>query len=153
MRMDEMKFTLHNPLTKEEWDIIEDVDFEHTSSITFHTKHGKNVEFVKRKTGKWIPCDERLPEDDGWYQVSYESTFPASPFIRGTELDLSGQMLMCFKKFENGKWKGGVFEGMYDPVIAWNSEKIEYINEPYKPDISRYMNAPGGEDDENGLGL
>ena len=51
--MDEMTFTLHNPLTEEEWDIIEDVDFEHTNSITFHTKHGKEVEFVKLKTGRW----------------------------------------------------------------------------------------------------
>lgn len=52
--MDEMTLTLHNPLTEEEWDIIEDVDFDHTNSITFHTKHGKEVEFVKRKTGRWI---------------------------------------------------------------------------------------------------
>ena len=49
-----MTLTLHNPLTEEEWDIIEDVDFDHTNSITFHTKHGKEVEFVKRKTGRWI---------------------------------------------------------------------------------------------------
>ena len=52
--MDEMTFTLNNPLTEEEWDLIEDVDFEHTNSITFHTKHGKEVEFVKRKTGRWV---------------------------------------------------------------------------------------------------
>lgn len=55
--MDEMTFTLHNPLTEEEWDTIEDVDFDHTNSITFHTKHGKDVEFIKRKTGKWIEYD------------------------------------------------------------------------------------------------
>ena len=51
--MDEMTFTLHNPLTEEEWDAIEDVDFDHTNNITFHTKHGKDVEFVKRKKGQW----------------------------------------------------------------------------------------------------
>ena len=49
--MAEMTFTLHNPLTEEEWDLIEDVDFDHTNSIIFHTKHGKEVEFVKRKEG------------------------------------------------------------------------------------------------------
>lgn len=58
-----MTFTLHNPLTEEEWDIIEDVDFEHTNSITFHTKHGKEVEFVKRKTGHWI--DAVIQTDNG----------------------------------------------------------------------------------------
>lgn len=51
---DEMTFTLNNPLTEEEWDMIADVDFDHTSEITFHTKHGKEVVFVKRKKGKWI---------------------------------------------------------------------------------------------------
>ena len=51
---DEIKFTLHNPLTEEEWDMITDVDLDHTPEITFHTKHGKEVVFVKRKTGKWI---------------------------------------------------------------------------------------------------
>lgn len=52
--VDEMTFTLNSPITEEQWDMIEDVDFDHTDSITFHTKHGKEVEFVKRKTGKWI---------------------------------------------------------------------------------------------------
>lgn len=52
---DEMTFTLHTPLTEEEWDMITDVDLDHTPEITFHTKHGKEVVFVKRKTGKWIP--------------------------------------------------------------------------------------------------
>lgn len=51
---DEMTFTLHNPLTEEEWDMIADADLDHTSEITFHTKHGKEVEFVKRKKGRWI---------------------------------------------------------------------------------------------------
>lgn len=66
--MDEMTFVLHNPLTEEEWDTIEDVDFDNTNSITFHTKHGKEVEFVKRKTGRWMateadePCFYRCSE-------------------------------------------------------------------------------------------
>ena len=51
---DEMTFILNSPLTEEEWDMITDVDFDHTSEITFHTKHGKEVVFVKRKTGHWI---------------------------------------------------------------------------------------------------
>ena len=50
--MYEMTFALHNPLTEEEWDMIEDVDLDHTPEITFHTKHGKEVVFVKRKTGR-----------------------------------------------------------------------------------------------------
>ena len=44
---DTFEFTLNNPLTEEQWDMIADVDMEHTNNITFHTKHGKEVEFAK----------------------------------------------------------------------------------------------------------
>ena len=54
MKMDEFTITLNSPLTEEQWDMIADYDFEHTDRIWFHTKHGKEVEFVKRKPGKWI---------------------------------------------------------------------------------------------------
>lgn len=50
----EMTLTLNSPITDEQWDAITDVDFEHTDRIWFKTKHGKEVEFVKRKKGKWI---------------------------------------------------------------------------------------------------
>ena len=44
---DTFEFTLNNPLTEEQWDMITDVDFDCTDRIWFHTKHGKEVEFVK----------------------------------------------------------------------------------------------------------
>lgn len=44
---DTFEFTLNNPLTEEQWDMITDVDFDHTERIWFHTKHGKEVEFTK----------------------------------------------------------------------------------------------------------
>lgn len=53
-----MTLTLNSPITEEQWDMIEDVDFDHTDSITFYTKHGKEVKFVKRKTGKWVGAIE-----------------------------------------------------------------------------------------------
>ena len=43
----EMTLTLNSPITEEQWDAITDVDFEHTNEITFYTKHGKEVKFVK----------------------------------------------------------------------------------------------------------
>lgn len=51
---DTFEFTLNNPLTEEQWDEISDVDFDRTDRITFHTKHGKEVEFTKVRHGKWI---------------------------------------------------------------------------------------------------
>ena len=55
--MDEMKLELNSPITEEQWDILEDVDFDHTTRILFHTKHGKEVEFVKLKKGRWTEED------------------------------------------------------------------------------------------------
>ena len=60
---DELTLTLSSPITEEEWDLISDVDFDHTDRIWFNTKHGKKVEFVK--IPRWIPCSERLPEPNG----------------------------------------------------------------------------------------
>lgn len=47
--MGEITLQLNSPFTDEQWDTITDVDFDHTDRITFHTKHGKEVEFVKSK--------------------------------------------------------------------------------------------------------
>lgn len=44
---DTFEFTLDNPLTEDQWDMITDVDFDRTDRIAFHTKHGKEVEFAK----------------------------------------------------------------------------------------------------------
>lgn len=63
--MDEMTLVLNSPITEEQWDMIEDVDFYNTDSITFHTKHGKKVEFIKKKRGKWI-----LDDKSGRYRCS-----------------------------------------------------------------------------------
>lgn len=45
--MDELTLTFNSPLTEEDWDVLEDVDFDRTDRVWFHTKHGKDVEFVK----------------------------------------------------------------------------------------------------------
>ena len=54
----EYSIELHNPLTEEEWDSLTDVDMEHTNSVTFNTKHGKEVVFIKVKHGRWIIPNE-----------------------------------------------------------------------------------------------
>lgn len=52
--IDKITLTLNSPITEEQWDMIEDVDFKYTDRIVFYTKHGKEVEFVKWKKGKWM---------------------------------------------------------------------------------------------------
>lgn len=65
--MAEHKLELHSPLTEEDWDLITDVDLDHTPSVMFHTKHGKDVEYVKVKHGRWLDA-----EPAPWGQV-YET--------------------------------------------------------------------------------
>lgn len=65
-----LTFRLNSPITEEQWDAITDVDFEHTDRIWFSTKHGKEVEFIKRKKGKWIPHIEKSREYIGTVLVN-----------------------------------------------------------------------------------
>lgn len=68
--MDEMTLTLNSPITEEQWDDITDADFDCTDRIWFHTKHGKDVEFVKQRKGKWLP--DNTTYEKFWYFVCSE---------------------------------------------------------------------------------
>lgn len=65
-------FTLNSPLTEEDWDKITDVDFDNTRAVTFHTKHGKEVEFLKVVRCKdcryrpYLPKECSPDESDGF---------------------------------------------------------------------------------------
>lgn len=63
---DTFELTLNNPLTEEQWDMITDVDFDHTDRIWFNTKHGKEVEFAKV-----IRC-----KDCKWHKPKYPGERP-----------------------------------------------------------------------------
>lgn len=74
--VDEMTIMLDSPITDEQWDDIMDVDFDRTDKIYFHTKNGKEVEFIKRKTGRWIVDDEYIDcsvcRREKWSRVPFE---------------------------------------------------------------------------------
>lgn len=62
---DEITLTLNSPITDEQWDAITDVDFDHTDRIWFHTKHGKDVEFVKQlPSAQPVAKDINVPVKD-----------------------------------------------------------------------------------------
>ena len=44
---DSFEFTLHSPLTKEDWNKISDAELENTMSITFQTPQGRQVKYIK----------------------------------------------------------------------------------------------------------
>lgn len=46
---DSYEFTLHSPLTKEDWNKISDVELENTPSVTFQTPQGRQVRYIKCK--------------------------------------------------------------------------------------------------------
>lgn len=78
---DEFTLTLNSPITEKQWDAITDVDFEHTNEITFHTKHGKEVVFVKKSAQpdqRWIPCSEKLPESIKPVIITWRNNDPKS---------------------------------------------------------------------------
>ena len=44
---DNFEFTLHNPLTKEDWNKLADVELENTDYVTFQTPQGRQVKYIK----------------------------------------------------------------------------------------------------------
>lgn len=44
---DSFEFTLHSPLTKEDWNKISDAELENTIVITFQTPQGRQVKYIK----------------------------------------------------------------------------------------------------------
>ena len=44
---DSFEFTLHSPLTKEDWNKLLDAEFENTISITYQTPQGRQVKYIK----------------------------------------------------------------------------------------------------------
>ena len=69
--MDEMTLTLNSPLTEEQWDMINDFDFDHTREITFHTKHGKEIKFIKES------AQRQEDIDNGNYMYSCSTCYHA----------------------------------------------------------------------------
>lgn len=63
----------------------------------------------------WIPCSERMPENDGFYLATIDGE------IAGEDKPFSG-----LAEFENGKWIDD--EEDYQCIIAWQP-----LPEPYRP--------------------
>ena len=117
---DTFSFTLEGPLTKEQINLITDAEFEHTDRIWFDTPKGKHIEFVKAP--QWIPCSERLPEDDKDVLISYRYKEDEGD-TNHIRIDITsyGRMYFGGRKIESIKhWRPPFeyFESNYE-VIAW----------------------------------
>lgn len=62
---DEITLTLNSPITDEQFDALTDVDMENTPRIVFHTKNGKEVEYIKPV--RCDKCEHFHPIKDGLF--------------------------------------------------------------------------------------
>ena len=67
------------------------------------------------KTGEWIPCSERLPED-----VDVGEEFPIVIFCTSTTTYIG------FYEYNRGRWWDSAYEEVVSDVIAWQP-----LPEPY----------------------
>lgn len=51
--MNDLSFEFNSPMTKEDWDKLQDNEMEDTEEVTFKTPSGKRVPFRKVKHGEW----------------------------------------------------------------------------------------------------
>lgn len=66
---DSFEFTLHSPLTKEDWNKLSDAELENTMSITFQTPQGRQVRYIKCEV-----LDKIRAEIKGIYRVILKGT-------------------------------------------------------------------------------
>jgi hypothetical protein len=70
---DSFEFTLHSPLTQEDWNKISDVEHENTMSVTFQTPQGRQVRYIKCEVLDKIRaeidshCSDNRDRNDGLY--------------------------------------------------------------------------------------
>lgn len=104
---------------------------EHDVNLTDGAKQLKDAMWVGYRKGKqntqpeWIPCSERLPEEDGEYFVTVEG------YLEGEHVLVLnyGTPLLPMNVGEGRAWYLSDIEGdyYYDGVIAWMP-----LPEPYK---------------------
>ncbi len=97
----EAHMELNSPLTQEQLDYIFDVDFDSTQEITFHTKNGKEVHFVKKqpKNG-WISVNDRMPSEE---EVE-RTKFGFLCYIKGFFIMPDGFAILSYNKEAKAFW-------------------------------------------------
>lgn len=71
---DSFEFTLHSPLTQEDWNKISDAEHENTMFVTFQTPQGRQVRYIKCEVLDKIRAEILVLDDadydfDGYYKA------------------------------------------------------------------------------------
>ena len=98
--------------------IINDIEYVMLSEVQMKMR---KLSSADRPQGEWIPCEERLPEADGFYLATF--TLIGIPKFSNVE------------SFKNGKWE---YHNGY--IIAWQPLP--------KPWSGKIKHKPKGADDE-----
>lgn len=74
--IDEFEFTLHSPLTKEDWNKLIDAELEKTMSVTFQTPSGRQVKYIKCEVLDKIKAEieskyESIPDTFHHYETGF----------------------------------------------------------------------------------
>ena len=80
---DSFEFTLHSPLTKEDWNKISDAELENTMSVTFQTPQGRQVRFIKCEV-----LDKIRAEIKEWYWQADKQALAKDPCVVDAMVDL-----------------------------------------------------------------
>jgi len=70
---DSFEFTLHSPLTQEDWNKLLDAELENSPSVMFQTPQGKQVRYIKCEVLDKIRseidshCSDNRDRNDGLY--------------------------------------------------------------------------------------
>ena len=80
---DSFEFTLHNPLTKEDWNRISDAEHENIMSVTFQTPQGRRVKYIKCEV-----LDKIKAEIKEWYWQADKQALAKDPCVVDAMIDL-----------------------------------------------------------------
>lgn len=118
--------------------LIEDIDGDLTDSIA----EGRAIEKImnaptieERKTGKWIPCSERLPEEYGEFLVTMTEKAKAEDL--GFDLD---ETYIRKMRYNSNGWQlprhipSWINEAVKDEVLAWMPLPVQ---EPYQEECEK----------------
>jgi hypothetical protein len=91
---DSFEFSLHSPLTKEDWDKIADAEYENTTSATFQTPQGRQVRYVKLEVLDKIRAEiESCREDEEPHLCDYR-------YHRNEGLDMALDIIDKYRESE-----------------------------------------------------
>lgn len=79
---DEITLTLNSPITDEQFDALTDADMENTPRIVFHTKNGKDVEYLKV-----VRCEDCRYANECSKSVQYTRNEPNTVTIGYTPIE------------------------------------------------------------------